>query len=97
MRHQVCSVLRLECFSIVRIVVSGVLSDKGHPVTGASLINHPAVCLLCLSPALEQLYYYCYNSYTSCSSINKATTARALKTFISSLSLKIEVKQKIPG
>ena len=70
-RHQVCSVLRLECFSIVRIVVSGVLSDRGHPVTGASLINHPAVCLLCLSDRPVTTVYYS-TSYTSDSSINKA-------------------------
>ena len=52
-RHQVWSVLRLECFSIVRIVVSGVLSDRGHPVTGASLINHPADCLLSSPPPAQ--------------------------------------------
>ena len=37
----------------------GVLSDKGHPVTGASLINHPADCLLSSPPAgtvTSQLY-----------------------------------------
>ena len=34
----------------------GVLSDKGHPVTGASLINHPADCLLSSPPPAQSAH-----------------------------------------